>query len=59
LVRTNNAAKATPTPVEKVDMDKPDSAPTTGKIALEEHFALPENNDTGYGPPSAADYWTQ
>jgi 2,3-dihydroxybenzoate decarboxylase len=31
----------------------------TGKIALEEHFALPENIDTGYGPQSAADYWTQ
>jgi 2,3-dihydroxybenzoate decarboxylase len=38
---------------------KSDSAPARGKIALEEHFALPESIDTSYGAQSVADYWTQ
>ncbi len=35
---------------------KPDLTPITGKIALEEHFALPETVDTSYGPVSGPDY---
>ena len=40
--------KATPAPGNMVDAAKSDSAPITGKIALEEHFVLPETADTSY-----------
>jgi hypothetical protein len=40
--------KAVPGPGDTADTAKPDSAPMTGKIALEEHFVLPETVDTSY-----------
>jgi predicted TIM-barrel fold metal-dependent hydrolase len=49
LLADASAAKAAPEPGVKVDTPKPDSAPMTRKIALEEHFALPETADiTGF-----------
>ena len=48
LLGDANAAKAAPVVANTVDAGKPDLAPTTGKIALEEHFALPETADTSY-----------
>jgi 2,3-dihydroxybenzoate decarboxylase len=59
IVGDVNAVQIVPDPAKNVDRAKPDSAPMTGKIALEEHFALSEPIETGYGPQSAADYWTQ
>ena len=48
LLGDANAADATPVAGVAVDTAKPDSAPTIGKIALEEHFVLPETADTSY-----------
>jgi hypothetical protein len=48
LLGDANAANATPVAGNAVDPAKPDSAPITGKIALEEHFVLPETADTSY-----------
>src|SRR5260370_12122353 len=44
LLGNANAAKAMPGPGNATDTVKPDSAVVTGKIALEEHFALPETD---------------
>ncbi len=44
LLGNANAAKAMPDPGDATDRVKPDSAVLTGKIALEEHFALPETD---------------
>jgi len=41
-----NTANAAPDSYKNVDAAKTDSVPMTGKIALEEHFALPEATDT-------------
>jgi hypothetical protein len=41
-----NAARAARDQGENVDAAKPESAPMTGKIAMEEHFALSETIDT-------------
>jgi gamma-resorcylate decarboxylase len=48
LLGNADAANATSVVGNAVDMAKPDSAPITGKIALEEHFVLPETADTSY-----------
>ena len=48
LLGDANAANATPVAGNAVDTARPDSAPITGKIALEEHFVLPETADTSY-----------
>ena len=48
LLGDANAAKAAPVVANTVDAAKPDLAPMTGKIALEEHFALPETADSSY-----------
>jgi 2,3-dihydroxybenzoate decarboxylase len=48
LLGDANAANATPVARNAVDTAKPDSEPITGKIALEEHFVLPETADTSY-----------
>ena len=48
LLGDANAAKAAPVVANTVDAAQPDLAPMTGKIALEEHFALPETADTSY-----------
>src|SRR6266849_8754040 len=48
LLGDANAGNATPVAGNAVDTAKPDSAPITGKIALEEHFVLPETADTSY-----------
>lgn len=48
LLGDANAANATPVAGNAVDPAKADSAPITGKIALEEHFVLPETADTSY-----------
>ena len=42
------SAEATPDPGKNVDPAKADSAPITGKIAFEEHFALPGTIDASY-----------
>jgi predicted TIM-barrel fold metal-dependent hydrolase len=44
LLGDTKAAKAAPAAANTLDTAKPDSAPMTGKIALEEHFALPETD---------------
>ena len=56
LLADVDAAKAAPEPGQKVEPAKPDSVPMTGKIALEEHFALPEFVDTGHGPLSTPEF---
>src|SRR5216683_1311513 len=43
-----DSAEAAPDPGNKVDPAKADSAPITGKIAFEEHFALPGTIDASY-----------
>ena len=48
LLGNVEAAKAAPDSGKKVDTSKPDSALLTRKIALEEHFALPETADATY-----------
>src|SRR5579864_7673619 len=45
-----NPARVAPRPGETVDTAKPDSAQMTGKIALEEHFTLPEAISLGGYP---------
>src|SRR5260370_17320200 len=44
LLGNANAAKPMPGPGNATDTVKPDSAVVPGKIALEEHFALPETD---------------
>ena len=48
LLGNVEAAEAAPDSGKKVDTSKPDSALLTRKIALEEHFALPETADATY-----------
>ena len=48
LLGNVEAAKAAPDSGKKVDTSKADSALLTRKIALEEHFALPETADATY-----------
>ena len=48
LLGNVEAAKAAPDSGKKVDTSKPDSALLSRKIALEEHFALPETADATY-----------
>ena len=43
-----DATEVAPDSGEKLDAAKPDSAPMPGKIALEEHFALPGSIDASY-----------
>jgi 2,3-dihydroxybenzoate decarboxylase len=43
-----DATEVAPDPGKKLDTAKPDSAPVPGKIALEEHFALPGTIDASY-----------
>lgn len=43
-----DATEVAPDPGKKLDTAKPDSAPAPGKIALEEHFALPGTIDASY-----------
>src|SRR5437868_4867978 len=43
-----DSAEAAPDPGKKLDTATPDSAPMPGKIALEEHFALPGTIDASY-----------
>src|SRR5690242_17260780 len=43
-----SAAEGAPDPGQNLDAAKPDSAPVPGKIALEEHFALPGTIDASY-----------
>src|SRR5204862_7001606 len=43
-----NATEVAPDSGKMLDMTKPDSAPMSGKIALEEHFALPGTIDASY-----------
>jgi len=43
-----DATEAVPDLGKKLDTAKPDSAPVPGKIALEEHFALPGTIDASY-----------
>lgn len=38
------------------DDDKPSSAPAPGKIALEEHFVIPETLAASYGAPSGPEF---
>src|SRR5579863_3468598 len=62
LLGDANAAKAAPEPEQKVDRAKPDSAVMTGKIALEEHFALPETLGSWFaigGRPSTPEFRLQ
>jgi hypothetical protein len=44
LLGNTNAAIAAPAAANTVDTTTPDAAPMTGKIALEEHFVLPETD---------------
>jgi len=48
LLGDANAANGDALAGNAVDTAKPDSAPIAGKIALEEHFVLPETADTSY-----------
>jgi predicted TIM-barrel fold metal-dependent hydrolase len=48
LLGDAKAANAAPDSRDTVDTARPDWAPLTGKIALEEHFVLPETADTSY-----------
>jgi len=48
LLGKANAANTAPSAGNAVDTVRPNSAPQTGKIALEEHFVLPELFDTSY-----------
>lgn len=49
LLGDTSAAKGVPALANTAEAPKPDSAQMAGKIALEEHFALPESADTSYG----------
>jgi predicted TIM-barrel fold metal-dependent hydrolase len=48
LLGDAKASEAAPVAGNTADTAKPDPAPLTGKIALEEHFVLPELFDTSY-----------
>ena len=48
LLGDANAAEGVPAHRDTTNTAKPDSALMTGKIALEEHFVLPESADTSY-----------
>jgi hypothetical protein len=48
LIGNANAGKSPPGAESAVDSANSDAVPPVGKIALEEHFILPENFDTSY-----------
>jgi 2,3-dihydroxybenzoate decarboxylase len=48
LIGNANAAKSASSPESTIGSAKPDAAPLAGKIALEEHFTLPESSTAGY-----------
>jgi gamma-resorcylate decarboxylase len=48
LIGNANAGKSLPGAESAVDSANSDAVPPVGKIALEEHFILPENFDTSY-----------
>ena len=48
LIGNADAGKSLPRPETIVDSANSDGVPPAGKIALEEHFILPENFDTSY-----------
>ena len=50
IVGDADVARAGDDPATTVDAAKADPAPITGKIALEEHFLLPETGAPGSGP---------
>jgi 2,3-dihydroxybenzoate decarboxylase len=50
------ATKAEPGMGNTVDTAKPEPGPMTGKIALEEHFALPEDADAAYRVAPTPDF---
>jgi hypothetical protein len=51
-----DTAECSPNPHSAAEMAKPDLASTTGKIALEEHFGLPESaNYAGKDLPTEED----
>ena len=56
LIGDADAAECSANPQSAAEMAKPGSASTTGKIALEEHFGLPESaNYAGKDLPAAED----
>ena len=59
LLPDADAATVAPRPGDTADTAKPDSALMTGKIALEEHFALPENIEPGPGPLATPEFQRQ
>jgi predicted TIM-barrel fold metal-dependent hydrolase len=48
LIGNTNAAKSALNPKTTTDSAKPDAVPLASKMALEEHFVLPETIDTSY-----------
>ncbi len=48
LIGNANAGNSPPSAESTVDSANSDAVPPEGKIALEEHFILPENFDTSY-----------
>src|SRR5215470_2951804 len=48
LIGNANAGKSPPSAESPVESAKPDAGPLVGKIALEEHFVLPESIETSY-----------
>jgi hypothetical protein len=48
LIGNANAAKSAPSLDSTADSANPDAVPPLGKIALEEHFVLPESIETSY-----------